>query len=768
MKVGLTAGDLQSDNFSIVPQAMVALAFNRESINSFFNGSLTDSSDDFFVFSKGDTGFIEFSHEYGAGTSGKSSLKFRLKILDENNTFLNALFGQRFEDYMKRAKEALPEAREEAGESISESSVSDSFLQRNPGYFDLELLSKLEQKLNIRNNFYLTYGTGPSNKYWAGPFVCTLSKGIYKEDSEGATLLELEFVGSSSEKDIKSNKVDTATTTYSFNDSIPFFKVTTTATLGEMWAFSDTLRTDLQISFLYDSTQKAVEDLVVTYLKGLGIKNVLLCFRDIPRAFEDIVIDTPDTIARGESVDYVLSNRPTDSSYFIQGSNPVLEFGRLQNYFNILGISFTMNNSDNTRLYSLGEDVNNLTRTSISYQENTRSDMPELSLYPGNNINNPLVDTSQEKIVEEWSLALDTSKVEETGETIAPVMSLLKSLQSSSSKLLDPVFRFENNAETVNKLHEVYPEYVTDPGESVLIIGENFLIQSVLYGKEINVDTAEYMQGTDGSIVSTVESRKGDMKGFFNDRKVRKPYISIFDERAQLVPDEFALAQSVVDNIRKYNIPTFRVGTTNPNVTRMTVTSDGFLISTISETCRQIAQYVAQQVSDTYNQQLLSPDNESTLRNSIERILSSFHEENFINNVEEVIDAGNPDFANIASEVTQLIINSPSLRSHPITTKNTSASLVAYLYNFYRLFSFSHKAILKTLPQFNFSETDLLGDNCILFKDINKTLLGDTSITRSIYTGVWTILGFKHVISSNDAYSEFSVVKKPFSLESNT
>ena len=43
--------------------------------------------------------------------------------------------------------------------------------------------------------------------------------------------------------------------------------------------------------------------------------------------------------------------------------------------------------------------------------------------------------------------------------------------------------------------------------------------------------------------------------------------------------------------------------------------------------------------------------------------------------------------------------------------------------------------------------------------------MGDPSVTNSIYTGIWVITGFKHVISGDDAYSEFSIIKKPFSME---
>lgn len=783
MKLGLTSGELESQNFSVAPQATVALAFNKKAINSFFNGFLTKEQDDLFVFSKGDSSFIEFSHEYGQGSNSSDSLSFKLKIVDENNIFLNALFGQRASDYLNRAKELVPSLRQEAAEEAA--TLTDSFLQNNPDYFDLQVLSKLDESLTAKNNFYISYGIGPSNKYWAGPFLCTLSKGLYKENADGLTMLQLEFVGSKSTEDLKIKRTtDPNTTTNQFKDSIPFMDITTTQADVNYLAV-DRTKTFFEANFVFKSTQVAIEALILQYLRSLGIENVLLCFRDIPKAFSDYVRDVPELQVETESSKISSTNFPQDIAFFTtdaEQTDPPIMLQTLKNYFYVLGLSFDsqvivedeLGPDDKTRIFTLSEDVSNLTKVSSSqFSINQRNGVSlETLRWAGLEWADSLLsfnDTSR-RVVNTWALSLDTSKVLQDNKPIQPVINLLNSLQGASGKLIDATYKYENNSETVQKLHEIYPEFVPNPDESILIIGENALIQRVLYGKDSSIDYRDLMSPSVNSkattsVVDTVASRAAEIKKFFDEVKVKRPYTSIYDINAPIVPDDFALAQETVDKILKYNIPTFRVNTKNPNVTKMSVTSDGYLISTISQTCSQLAHFIASTVSDQTPEATPLLRNESELQSTIEEVLSTYHGDNMLNNVEDVIDVGSPNFAEIASEVTKLILAKDAKSYSRFGTRNTKVGLMSYLYNFYKLFSLSHKAIVRTVPHFNFSDSGLLGDNCILFKNVNKSLLNDNSVTNSIYTGVWTVLGFKHYIGSDDAYSEFSLIKKPFSLE---
>lgn len=733
-----------SDTFSIAPQSMVAMSFDRKAIEKFYQGSLKASDKDIIVFNRGDGSLISFAHEFGGGTGSKGpGLRFSMRIVDQDNYFLNSLFSSRYEDYIARTKNALTdELKEEASDAAKEirndqknSTNPNTLVESYDIVYEREIADRLRDAVKANTNFYITYGIGPNNQYWAGPFLCTLSNGVY-EEQDGLVIFNLEFVGSRSIRSVNQTLTNSPQAASVTSESILFAEV-------EWDTYVRTARPEnIKFTPSYRTVHLAVEALINNYCRNvLGYSNVLLCYRDFgigahyytPVTGRQSTVESVSSIQEFEFLGIQATGRIEEERRSIvgtaAGTTRTIELNR---------IDFAPNN-----------DFVEVTDTS----------------YPGTRRTSDI----------DIKLTADGSNPDDA---FKPIINLLSNISDlpNIEELVEPVAVLENDVEIVQHLYDTYNGvfngYITDPNQPVLIIGENALIQHVVYGKPVADESliSERMVGPEDTVVKKVYKARDKNKTFFQSRKDRRPYVSIFDEEAPIVPEDFALPQEVSSKIREFNIPVFRMNTQNANVLSLTANSDAFLISTIGQVSRQLMISATRNAAETESNLLHSQKQAGEMIGKIVGYLSKAYQLSNVNNAYSVLAdsiVGDPDFQSMAGDLANLILapDSALVGPNPLTTGTSSSSLIAYLYNFFKLFSLQHTAIIKTVPHFNFSDTSLLGDNCILFKNINRSLMGDPSVTNSIYTGVWVITGFKHVISGDDAYSEFSIIKKPFSME---
>ena len=741
MTVGLGARTSTfSDTFSIAPQSMVALSFDKKAIQKFYQGSLKATDKDVIVFNKGDGTLISFAHEFGGGTGSKGpGLRFSMRIVDQDNYFLNSLFSSRYEDYIARTKNALTDELKEEAKDAAKETRAEQKNSQNPNtivqsydlLYEQEVSERLRRAVKTNTNFYVTYGIGPNNQYWAGPFLCTLSNGVY-EEQDGLVIFNLEFVGSKSIRSVDQTLTNSPQAASVTSEDILFAEVD--------WDIEN----DINIEFnpLYKTVHLAVEPLINNYCKNvLGYSNVLLCYRDF-----------------GIGAHYYTP---------VTGRQSTVESVSSIQEFEFLGIQATGSLSEQNiyRGQGLAGGTYTVELNRVDFAPN--NDFIEVTdaSYPGTRRTNDI----------SIKLTADGSNPDDA---FRPIVNLLSNISDlpNIEELVDPVAVLENDVEIVQHIYDTYngilPGYITDPNQPVLIIGENALIQHVIYGKPVADESliSEKMVGPENTVVKKVYNTRDKNKTFFQSRKDRRPYVSIFDEEAPVVPEDFALPQEVSNKIREFNIPVFRMNTQNANVLSLTANSDAFLISTIGQVSRQLMISATRNASQTQANLLHSQKQANQMISKIVGYLSKAYQLSNVNNAYSVLSnaiVGDPDFQSMAGDLANLILapDSALVGPNPLTTGTSSSSLIAYLYNFFKLFSSQHTAIIRTVPHFNFSDTSLLGDNCILFKNINRSLMGDPSVTNSIYTGVWVITGFKHVISGDDAYSEFSIIKKPFSME---
>ena len=124
--------------------------------------------------------------------------------------------------------------------------------------------------------------------------------------------------------------------------------------------------------------------------------------------------------------------------------------------------------------------------------------------------------------------------------------------------------------------------------------------------------------------------------------------------------------------------------------------------------------------------------------------------------------------SSLAVSITeQLIVNSNKKNGPVINVPNTE-NWKAPLSDFIKMFTEEGPqgrmmtGTIKTVPFFQLSDLATINSLCMVNIQKNPSLDNypiNAEDTETIYTGVWQILGFNHVITANDAYSEFSVVK---------
>ena len=78
---------------------------------------------------------------------------------------------------------------------------------------------------------------------------------------------------------------------------------------------------------------------------------------------------------------------------------------------------------------------------------------------------------------------------------------------------------------------------------------------------------------------------------------------------------------------------------------------------------------------------------------------------------------------------------------------------------------------IRTIPYFQLSDNLMLNSPCQI--TINKTpnldnYPIDPEDTESFFSGRYIIIGFRHIISSNDVYSEFDVLRIPIREKSSS
>lgn len=738
-KLGLDSSQPNFQNLSPVPQTQVVVAFEKTAIDKFFDSGIGVDTQDLKVFSKGDGRLISFTHELGANEGGKAKNEISIKFIDYDNYFTNSLFDRKFDDVINQARDIV-------GLEPRDNPVSNT---AKPSQFDYQEELNEAIKGGVPK-FYIAYGLGSNTNHWAGPFVCHLVNGIYQESGNDVLTLELKFIPEfrsdivPRQTDDKGPQVDTEVQR---TVNVAQFLFNTT---GEKDSTQRKIE-KVQVRWLIENLQLTLEQAILKYLEGCGYRNVLLMFSDVEKIMEDNNYDTFTGLKqiRWDKKHRRPRNVRIDDTSKLGYHGDVESWYDLNRIFDLLGLELSF---------------------------------PELA-FKGTNeaevnwVNNPFIteQVTSSRVIEGDDTLVNqkdnviygiTLRKPKEGESVfKPVMDLLKNFQDHVLRLVTPYVGVEANALIVEEWRKAHPDYIPDADEPVIVIGEEALIQKVLYHKENNLlRVSDYIKPEKNSVVSFIANQADDYRAFMKQFHVTKRGKSFFDYDSNRLPDEYGYTDNL--EVERFAVPVFKINTQNPNVLRFTAKSKGIFFSTLASTCQTIATFIKESLNapkekDDYQRNL--PDKFKQLT---ARVLDRAHSEGNTNDVYDFMGSTKPDFFEIASDISELVFSGAPIGPSPISTGKSPTAFLAYINNFFKMFRHLHQCSIKTVPYFNLSELSILNEKCILLKNLVSPVAEPRGDTKSIYTGIWSFRGFKHVLSNTDAYSEFYLYKTdPFQIQ---
>lgn len=738
-KLGLDSSQPNFQNLSPVPQTQVVVAFEKTAIDKFFDSGVGEDTQDLKVFSKGDGRLISFTHELGANEGGKAKNEISIKFIDYDNYFTNSLFDRKFDDVINQARDIV-------GLEPRDNPVSNT---AKPSQFDYQEELNEAIKGGVPK-FYIAYGLGSNTNHWAGPFVCHLVNGIYQESGNDVLTLELKFIPEfrsdivPRQTDDKGTQVDTEVQR---TVNVAQFLFNTT---GERDSTQRKIER-VQVRWLIENLQLTLENAILKYLEGCGYRNVLLMFSDVEKIMEDNNYDTFTGLKqiRWDKKHRRPRNVRIDDTSQLGYHGDIESWYDLNRIFDLLGLELSF---------------------------------PELA-FKGTNVaevnwvNNPFIteQVTSSRVIEGDDTLVNqkdnviygiTLKKPKEGESVfKPVMDLLKNFQDHVLRLVTPYVGVEANALIVEEWRKAHPDYIPDADEPVIVIGEEALIQKVLYHKENNLlRVSDYIKPEKNSVVSFIANQADDYRAFMKQFHVTKRGKSFFDYDSNRLPDEYGYTDNL--EVERFAVPVFKINTQNPNVLRFTAKSKGIFFSTLASTCQTIATFIKESLNAPKEKNDYQRNLPDKFKQLTARVLDRAHNEGNTNDVYDFMGSTKPDFFDIASDISELVFSGAPIGPSPVSTGKSPTAFLAYINNFFRMFRHLHQCSVKTVPYFNLSELSILNEKCILLKNLVSPVAEPRGDTKSIYTGIWAFRGFKHVLSNTDAYSEFYLYKTdPFQIQ---
>lgn len=774
-KLGLDSSQPNFQNLSPVPQTQVVVAFEKTAIDKFFDSGIGEDTQDLKVFSKGDGRLISFTHELGANEGGKAKNEISIKFIDYDNYFTNSLFDRKFDDVINQARDIV-------GLEPRDNPVSNT---AKPSQFDYQEELNEAIKGGVPK-FYIAYGLGSNTNHWAGPFVCHLVNGIYQESGNDVLTLELKFIPEfrsdivPKQTDDKGNQVDTEVQS---TVNVAQFLFNTT---GERNSTQRRIE-KVQVRWLIENLQLTLEQAILKYLEGCGYTNVLLMFSDVEKIMEDNNYDTFTGLKqiRWDSKYRDPRNVRIDDSSNLGYHGDIDAWYDLNQIFDLLGLELSFPELSTAKRES--QRIAKENKSIYTQLADARIDSADFG-FKGPNldrsniaevnwISNPFI-TEQYTYNEEVqgddnivnqkdnvTYGITLKKPKEGQSVFKPVMDLLKNFQDHVLRLVTPYVGVEANALIVDEWRKAHPDYIPDPDEPVIVIGEEALIQKVLYHKENNLlRVSDYIKPEKNSVVSFIANQADAYRAFMKQFHVTKRGKSFFDYDSNRLPDEYGYTDNL--EVERFAVPVFKINTQNPNVLRFTAKSKGIFFSTLASTCQTIATFVKESLNPSVEKQNYQRNLPEKFKQLTARVLDRAHNEGNTNDVYDFMGSTKPDFFEIASDISELVFSGAPIGPSPISTGKSPTAFLAYINNFFRMFRHLHQCSVKTVPYFNLSELSILNEKCILLKNLVSPVAEPRGDTKSIYTGIWAFRGFKHVLSNTDAYSEFYLYKTdPFQIQ---
>tara|TARA_R110002012_G_scaffold67658_5_gene176227 strand:+ start:10433 stop:13252 length:2820 start_codon:yes stop_codon:yes gene_type:complete len=259
---------------------------------------------------------------------------------------------------------------------------------------------------------------------------------------------------------------------------------------------------------------------------------------------------------------------------------------------------------------------------------------------------------------------------------------------------------------------------------------------------------------------------KGDYTplGFFNDYAKKKG-----DFRKNL-PDEFGFLTAkpddapttILDQVASLQIPFFIANEKNSNVISFNIDADNFILQEFMGSIGEIYHEVALRYTKLSQTVAGIPDSDA-IDAKLYELIDNWRERGFYGKGFHSFFPSNSQMSltQLSTDLKDIMLLETEGRAKNLRA-NYSSPYVAMLALFSGLYKKRYKGVIKTLPMFNLSNLSYIQKPAIALLKSTPRLKTSSELDRStadFFSGLYTILGWKHTITKSKAESEFVVVK---------
>lgn len=659
--------------------------------------------------------------------------------------------------------------------------------------------------LNDIHYIYFSFGIGSNLKDWAGPYRLFLKTSNIIIDSNGSKIVELVFQSHGKymqTNNITDSEIDSIAT--SFNRYNRFL---TAKSLGDVNATTLLTYEDIKLKHAFDTGPRNINqiiyELISRYISLISrSKNVIVLLPDLQKLYDS-------------ELDNALKNakRTRDSIPTSELGNPIFttsELGlraasvtALRTFLSKVGIDLY----ENIEKFDLGE-------LKIIKEESTKIYSDGKDKNRRANFLPPIVEQNQEaqaRILkmygDRYELSVTNSQFSEFSQRVVRDYYVpLQVIGDSIKKALNVTSQINLREEINVNLISLWKEkgYINNDLENVYIFGVKELIDNTLYcqgiskfddifNKSITKPVSIYpFNPTTGYKVNPIFVGDQEYASKYFDMFLKDQINSSFGENV-LQGDELSLDNPKRETINKLGIPIFKHNFGNSNVISLEVKFLDNLVNMYDFAFKEeakldsvnlnlekvlqkeklpIGEYTFYQVKNEVEKQVKSvfgPQSNNSFEGLVGNVYSILTNLNSENNIKRLLYKNNPkefDKINIANFAIllagQIYFNGSQDKPFVKVRDISEAISIRNSLNDY-LSRTAASVSVKTLPFFKLSGSTAIGKTVAVFSRKNTIIGSPASKGLQEFSGLYTILGNRHVVNSSECYSEFQLVKPAIS-----
>jgi len=237
------------------------------------------------------------------------------------------------------------------------------------------------------------------------------------------------------------------------------------------------------------------------------------------------------------------------------------------------------------------------------------------------------------------------------------------------------------------------------------------------------------------------------------------------------LPDEFARQpDEVYEDLFEMDLPIFMANTQAANILSYSFDVNKFLYGSLFGSIQEIYYNTTRRYLRTNNPILAGSLDPDEILDKTKELMDNLRSRSGLAGraMSVTTGVGTPVNAEeVYDNLAQILFIENKTGINMAVNGSRASSIVAMLLLFLDIFERQYIGSLKTLPQFQLSKHSTLNKSCLSIiksaRKLNPPMSGlsgeDIRPVADYLSGMYRILGFQHVITGSDAYSEFNIVK---------